>query len=142
LIKLINQGLIEHSKISWFSPIVIVLKKNGKWRLCSNYCKLNAMTVPDSYSLLNIDEIFYSQGCAEIFSTLDLLSGYHQFRMDEDRIDLTCSTTKFGNFVYKVILFGFTGAPATFQKEMNRILFELLGKCVFVFIDDILIFSK
>ena len=62
--------------------------------------------------------------------------------MAEDSIDLTCFTTKFGNFVYKVMLFGLTGAPATFQREMNRIIFDLLGSCVFVFIDDILIFSK
>ena len=141
LIKLINQGLIEHSRSSWSSPIVLVLKKNGKWRLCSDYRKLNAMTVPDSYSLPNIDEIFDSLGGATIFSTLDLFSGYHQIKMDEDSIDLTCFTTKFGNFVYKVMPFGLTGAPATFQREMNRILFDLLGKCVFVFI-DILIFSK
>ena len=139
MIKLINQGLIEHSKSSWSSPIVLVLKKNGKWRLCSDYRKLNAITVPDSYSLPNIDEIFDSLGGAKIFSTLDLFSGYHQIRMDEDSIGLTCFTTKFGNFVYNVMPFGLTGAPAT---QMNRILFDLLGKCVFVFIDDILIFSK
>jgi len=142
LTKLINKGLIVPSKSAWSSPIVLVIKKNGKWRLCSDYRKLNSMTVPDSYSLPNIDEIFSSLGGAKIFSTLDLFSGYHQIRMAEDSIDLTSFTTKFGNFVYKVMPFGLTGAPATFQREMNRILFDLLGKCVFVFLDDILIFSN
>ena len=142
LIKLINKGLIVPSYSAWSSPIVLVMKKNGKWRLCTDYRKLNSMTVPDSYSLPNIDEIFSALGGATIFSTLDLFAGYHQIRMAEDSIDLTSFTTKFGNFLYKVMPFGLTGAPATFQREMNRILFDLLGKCVFVFLDDILIFSN
>jgi len=87
------------------------------------------MIIPDSYSLPNIDENFGFLGDTLIFSTRDLFSGYHQIRMAEDSIDLTCFTTKFGNFVYKVIPFGLTGAPATFQREMNCVLFDLLGKC-------------
>jgi len=140
--NLINQRLIAPSYSSWSSPIVLVLKKNGKYRLCSDYRRLNSITVPDSYALPNIDEIFSCLGGAFIFTTLDLFSGYHQIRMADDSIVLTSFTTKFGNFVYKVMPFGLTGAPATFQREMNRILFDLLGKCVFVFLDDILIFSN
>jgi len=117
------------------------MKKNGKWRLCTDYRKLNSMTVPDSYSLPNIDEIFSSLGGAVIFSTLDLFSGYNQIRMADDIIDFTSFTT-IRKFVYKVMPFGLTGAPATFQREMNCILFDLLGKCVFVFLDDIPIFSN
>jgi len=77
------------------------------------------MTVPDSYFLPNIDEIFSALGEAIIFSTLDLFAGYHQIRMAEDNIDLTSFTTKFGNFVYKVMPFGFTDAPATFQRNKS-----------------------
>jgi len=62
--------------------------------------------------------------------------------MDEESIEVTSFTTKFGNYQFKVMPFGLTGAPATFQREMNRILFPLIGKCVFNFIDDILIYSK
>eukprot|EP00833_Pecoramyces_ruminatium_P017519 jgi/Orpsp1_1/1191551/evm.model.d7180000086902.1 len=142
LTKLYNKGLITPSYSSWSSPIVLVAKKNGKWRLCADYRKLNSLTVPDSYSLPHIDEIFSSLCGAKIFSTLDLFSGYHQIRMDDDSIDLTSFTTRYGNFVYKVMPFGLCGAPATFQREMNRILFNLLGVCVFIFLDDILIFSK
>lgn len=73
---------------------------------------------------------------------MDLYSGYHQIRMDDDSIEITTFTTKFGNYQFKVMPFGLTGAPATFQREMNRILFPLIGKCVYNFIDDILIYSK
>jgi len=62
--------------------------------------------------------------------------------MDEESVEITSFTTKFGNYQFKVMPFGLTGAPATFQREMNRILFPLIGKCVFNFIDDILIYSK
>jgi len=102
LVKLINKGLIVPSYSAWSSPIVLVMKKNGKWKLYTDYRKLKAMTVPDSYSLPNIDKIFSSLGGAIVFSTLDLFSGYHQIRMAQDSIDLTSFTTKYGNFLYKL----------------------------------------
>ena len=142
LIKLINKKLIEPSCSEWSSPIVLVPKKNGKWRLCIDYRKVNDLTVKDSYSLPYIDEIFDSLDGAQIFTTMDLYSGYHQILMDEESVEITTFTTKFGNYQFKVMPFGLTGAPATFQREMNRILFPFIGKFVFNFIDDILIYSK
>ena len=142
LTKLIYKRLIEPSCSEWSSPVVLVPKKNGKWRLCIDYRKVNEATKKDSYSLPNIEEIFDSLDGAKIFSTLDLYSGYHQILMDDDSVEITTFTTKFGNYQFKVMPFGLTGAPATFQREMNRILFPLIGKCVYNFIDDILIYSR
>eukprot|EP00833_Pecoramyces_ruminatium_P004031 jgi/Orpsp1_1/1178063/evm.model.c7180000063880.1 len=142
LAKLIEKNLIEPSCSEWSSPIVIVPKPNGKYRLCIDYRKVNNVTEKDSYSIPNITEIFDSLDGAKIFTTLDLYSGYHQILMDEESIEVTSFTTKFGNYQFKVMPFGLTGAPATFQREMNRILFPLIGKCVYNFIDDILIYSK
>lgn len=62
--------------------------------------------------------------------------------MDEESIEITSITTKFGNYQFKVMPFGLSGAPATFQREMNKILFPYIGEFVFNFIDDILIYSK
>ena len=73
---------------------------------------------------------------------MGLYSGYHQILMDEESVEITTFTTKFGNYHFKVMPFGLIGAPATFQREMNRILFPFIGKFVFNFIDDILIYSK
>jgi len=73
---------------------------------------------------------------------MDLYSGYHQILMDEESVEITTFTTKFGNYQFKVMPFGLTGAPAIFQREMNRILFSFIRKFVFNFIDDILIYSK
>ena len=142
LTKLIDKNLIEPSYSEWSSPIVLTPKHNGKWRLCIDYRKVNEQSEKDSYSLPYIDEIFDSLNGAKIFSTIDLYSGYHQILMADESVELTSFTTKFGNYQFKVMPFGLTGAPATFQREMNRILFPLIGKCVYNFIDDILIYSK
>ena len=142
LTKLIHKRLIEPSSSEWSSPVVIVPKKNGKWRVCVDYRKVNDVTQKDSYALPFIDEIFDSLHGATIFSTLDLYSGYHQILMDEESIEVTSFTTKFGNYQFKVMPFGLTNAPSTFQREMNRILFPFIGKFVYNFIDDILIYSK
>ena len=99
---------------------------------------VNDLTEKDSYALLYIDETFDSLDGAKIFTTMDLYSGYHQILMDEESFEIISFTTKYGNYQFKVMPFGLTGAPATFQREMNRILFPLIGKCVFNFIDDIL----
>jgi len=141
LTKLIDKKLIELSKSPWASPVVIVPKKGGKWRVCVDYRKLNDVTIKDSYGLPVIDEIFDSLQGAQWFTTLDLFSGYHQIPMDPDSIELTSFTTKFGTYNFKVMPFGLCNAPSTFQREMNRVLFDLIGECVFDFIDDILVYS-
>ena len=142
LTKLINKKLIESSYSEWSSPVVLVPKPNGKWRMCFDYRKFNDATIKDSYSLPNIDEIFDSLDGAIIFTTMDLYSGYHQILMDEESVEVTSFTTKFGNYQFKVMPFGLTNAPATFQREMNKILFPFIGDFVFNFIDDVLIYSK
>jgi len=137
LTKLLNKGLIEPSFSEWSSPVVLVPKHNGNWRMCVDYRRVNKLTEKDSYSLPYIDEIFDSLDGAKVFTTMDLYSGYHQILMSEESVDITSFTTKFGNYQFRVMPFGLTGAPATFQREMNRILFPFIGKFVFNFIDDI-----
>ena len=119
----------------------MVLKKNGDWRLCVDYRKLNNLTIKDSYSLPLIDDILTFIGNTKILSTIDLFSGYHQIPMATEDKDKTAFTTMFGNFNFKVMPFGLCNAPATFQREMNRIFFDLIGVCLFVYIDDLIIFS-
>ena len=140
--KLINKKLIVPSHSTWSSPIVLIQKKNGKWRLCVDYRKLNELTIKDSYSIPFIEEILFSIGGeVKAISTIDLFSGYHQIPMDKNDIEKTSFTTMFGNYNFVVMPFGLTNAPATFQREMNRIFFPLIGKCMFVYIDDLVIFS-
>jgi len=62
--------------------------------------------------------------------------------MDEESVEITTFTTKFGNYQFKIVPFGLTGAPSTFKREMKKNLFHFIGKFVYVIIDDILIYSK
>jgi len=76
-----------------------------------------------------------------VLSTIDLFSGYHQVSMYPDDEDITCFTTMYGNYNFKVMPFGLCNAPATFQREMNRIFFKLIGECVFIYTGDLIVFS-
>jgi len=142
IISLLNKRLIQPSHSPWAFPVLLVQKKNGKWRMCIDYRKLNNITIKDSYALPFIDELISSVKGATIFSALDLFSGYHQIPMNKKDIEKTAFTTKFGNYNFLVMPFGLTNAPASFQREMNRILLPLIGECLFVYIDDIVIYSR
>ena len=142
IISLLDKGLIVPSHSPWAFPVLLVRKKNGKWRLCIDYRKLNEITYKDAYAIPYMEELLYSVCGAIIFSAIDLFAGYHQIPMNPDDIEKTSFTTKFGNYNFKVMPFGLTNAPATFQREMNRILLPLIGKCLFVYIDDIVVYSR
>jgi len=139
--KLLEKKLIEPSHSPWASPVVLVLKKNGKWRLCVDFRKLNDITIKDAYALPKIREIFDALKDAKIFSSIDLFSGYHQIPMWAEDMEKTSFTTKFGYYYFKVMPFGLTNTPATFQREMNRIFFDLINDCVQIYLDDIIIYS-
>ena len=142
LIKLKENQLIVSSDSPWSFPVVLVPKKNNDWRMCVDYRQLNNITVKDSYALPLIDEIFMFIGQnAKVLSTIDLFSGYHQVPMYEGDQDKTTFTTMFGNYKFCVMPFGLCNAPASFQREMNRIFFDLIGVCLFIYIDDLVVFS-
>jgi len=143
IVKLVNNRLIEPSCSPWSSPVILVPKKNKKWRMCIDYRKLNNVTIKDAYSLPLIDDILFSIGKrVKIFTTIDLFSGFYQIPMNIEDIPKTSFTTMYGNYQFKVMPFGLCNAPGTFQREMNRIFFPLIGKCIFVYIDDLIIFSS
>ena len=109
--------------------------------MCVDYRPLNAVIVKNKYPLPHIDILFDQLSKANVFSKIDLRSGYHQIKMRPEDVPKTAFSTRYGLYEYLVMLFGLTNAPAYFVYLMNLVFMEELDKFVVVFIDDILIFS-
>jgi hypothetical protein len=139
---LLKHGLIEPSSSPYGAPVLFVSKKDGSLRMCIDYRALNKITVKNKYPLPRIDQLMDSLAGAKVFTSLDLQSGYHQIRITPEDVAKTAFRTPFGHYQFKVLSFGLTNAPATFQAAMNNMLRPHLNKFVVVYIDDILIYSK
>ncbi|KAK1662928.1 hypothetical protein QYE76_051087 [Lolium multiflorum] len=121
---------------------LFVDKKDGTIRLCTDYRKLNDVTIKNKYPLPKIEDLFDQLTGASVFSKIDLRTGYHQLKIRASDIPKTAFTTRYGLYEYNVMSFGLTNAPAYFMNLMNKIFMNFLDKFVVVFIDDILIYSK
>jgi hypothetical protein len=117
-------------------------KSDGSSQLCTNYRKLNDVTIKNKYPLPKIDDLFDQLIGAQVFSKIDLRTRYHQLKIRATDIPKTAFTTRYRLYEYTVMSFGLTNAPAFFMSLMNKVFMEFLDKFVVVFIDDILIYSK
>jgi transposase InsO family protein len=139
--ELLKKGMITPASGAWSSPVVLVKKKDDKWRFCIDYRKLNAVTQQDAYPLPRIDESLDALAGSQYFSTLDLTSGYWQVPLDEDAQEKSAFATRTGLWKWKVLPFGLTSAPATFQRLMEQVLQGLHWKTLLLYLDDIIVIS-
>lgn len=137
---LLEKKFIVPSKSPCSSPVVLVKKKDGTYRLCVDYRALNTVTIKDPFPLPRIDNLLAKIGSSTIFSTLDLHSGYHQIPMKMDDRFKTAFVTPNGKYEYTVMPFGLVNAPSTFARYMADLFRDLPYVCVYL--DDILIHSR
>ena len=146
--KLLDNKIIRPSISPYSAPVWIVPKKpdasgKRKFRLVIDYRRLNNdVTIEEKYPLPRIEEILDSLGKCTYFTTLDLAQGFHQIEMHPDSIEKTAFTVNNGHYEYLRMPFGLKNAPATFQRMMDEVLRDFLYKFCFVYMDDVVIFSK
>ena len=139
---MLGREIIEPSKSAWSSPVVLVKKKDGSTRFCVDFRKLNGVTRKDAQPLPRIDDTLDTLGQACLFSTLDLASGYWQVQVDPKDQEKTAFVTPFGLYQFRVMPFGLSNAPATFQRLMEHVLSGLHWSICLVYLDDITVFGK
>ena len=137
---LLKNKLATPSKSPWASPCLLVPKPNNKVRLCTDYRKLNLVTIKDSYPLPRIDDILDSIGNSTFLTQIDLLKGYHHIPLSDRAKLMSAFITPFGLFQYERLPFGMSNAPATFQRIINQVIQDLEG--VYAYIDDIVVVSN
>lgn len=137
--ELLKQGIIRPSKSPWSSPIHLVSKKTGGWRVCGDFRRLNAVTIPDRYPIPHVQDFSYNLSGNKIFSKIDLVKAYHQIKIEDSDIPKTAVITPIGLYEYVYMCFGLKNAGQTFQRYMDNILRDI--DCAFAYLDDILISS-
>lgn len=148
--KLIQQAVDELKKLKILQPskspycarALVVPKHDGSPRLVIDYQRLNKVTKKDKFPLPIIKDIIRRIGEAKFFTTMDLASGFFQFKLREEDMEKTAFSIEGEHLEYTRMPMGLTNSPATMQRAMTRIFGELLHKGVEVFVDDILIYSE
>ncbi|XP_063054453.1 uncharacterized protein LOC134448729 [Engraulis encrasicolus] len=138
--KMLELGVIEESKSAWASPIVLVPKPDGSVRFCNDYRKLNAVSEFDAYPMARVDDMVDALGQARFLTTLDLTKGYWQVPLTPASKEKTAFATPGGLYQYTRLPFGLHGAPATFQRLMDRVLTPH-KRYAAAFLDDVVIQS-
>lgn len=136
-----EQDTIQKSNSPWSSPIVLLVKKNGKIRPCVDYLRFNSVTVKDAFPLPLIQDCLDTVRGSTLFSTFDLTSGYHEITVKREDVPNPTFVTKYGLFEFLAMPFGVCNGPKTCQRLMELVLNGLQWQFCLIYLDDVIIFS-
>ncbi len=143
--QLFENKIIRFAESEWAAPVLLVPKptRDGieEWRMCIDYRHLNKVTEKDKYKVISVRDLYRKLTGNKIFSSIDLRSGYYHIEIaEEDKYKTAFITDEGRTYEWNRMCFGFTNAPAVFQRTMDKIFGDL--DFVIVYIDDIIICSK
>ena len=119
--EILDKGFIRPSTSQWGAPVLFAKKKDKTLRLCIDYRQLNKVTIKNRYPLPRIDDLFDQLRGAQVYSKINLRTGYHRLRVRETDIPKTTFRTCYGHFEFTVMPFGLTNALAAFLDLMHRV---------------------
>jgi hypothetical protein len=141
--KLLEAGFIkEVFHPTWLLNLVLVKKKNGEWQMCVDYTSLNKACPKVPFPLPRIDQIIDSTAGCELLCFLDAYSGYHQIKIKESDQLATSFITPFGMYCYVMMPFSLRNAGATYQRCMQHVFGDHIGRTVEAYVDDIVVKTR
>ena len=140
--KLVTADIARPSTSPWASPVVMVKKKDGTWRMCVDYRRVNKTTKFDCFPLPRLDEALDAFAGSTVFSSLDLAMAYHQVPVAPADVEKTAFITHVGLFEMVKMPFGLCNAPSTYQRLMSIVLRGLISRICLAYLDDVIVFSR
>ncbi|KAI4905797.1 hypothetical protein NFI96_024895 [Prochilodus magdalenae] len=141
LTEMEEQGIIRKSVSEYASPLVMVWKRDGSLRICTDFRWLNARTLKDAHPLPHQSDCLAALGGNTYFSTMDLTSGFYNIPMQEEDKKYTAFTTPLGLHEYNRMPQGLCNSPASFMRMMLSIFGDLNFSSLLCYLDDLLVFA-
>ncbi|KAI4898559.1 hypothetical protein NFI96_004318 [Prochilodus magdalenae] len=136
-----EKNIISKSVSEYASPLVMVWKKNGDLRICTDFRWLNAKTVKDAHPLPHQEDCLAALGGNTYFSTMDLTSGFYNIPLHEADRKYTAFTTPLGLYEYNRLPPGLSNSPASFMRMMLSIFGDLNFSTLLCYLDDLLLMA-
>ena len=128
--ELIDKGMIRPSTSNVVSPVVVVKKPGGEYRMCVDYRAVNAATKKDESPLPRIDDLLEKFSGKQIYGRIDLKSGFHQIGMHPESIPYTAFVTHRGIFEYMRCPFGLKNATKHFHNQFQKALWRDMPRVI------------
>ena len=137
-----SEGVIKKQTepTDWVNSMVVVLKPNGKVRICIDPRDLNKAVLREHYPMKTIEDILLEIPEAKVFSKLDAVSGYWQIKVSQESQKFCTFNTPLGRYSFTRLPYGLKSAGEVYQRSVSNMVQDIEG-CEAI-VDDILIWGK